>query len=164
MNHLREYRVFKFWPTKANVKDTEEPFFIEPKYDYKRKKSIYGSNDYKDIKRIKVDEEVLDKLQKSRDVSHKLWKILEKIKKYTIEYKRCMDNPKIEDFPDNYVVYGDLNRDDAKKLMEFGFGLKIYDDSNEYSDYFGDKYKISWEYKKPERRINEQDPLGEENW
>jgi hypothetical protein len=48
--------------------------------------------------------------------------------------------------------------------MEFGFGLKIYDDSNEYSDYFGDKYKISWVYKKPERRINEQDPLGEENW
>lgn len=94
MEHLKEYRVFKFWPTKNNVKNPQEPFFMEPKYDYKQKKMIYGFNDYKNIERIIIDEEIIDKLQKSRDVSHKLWKILEKIKKYAVEYKRCWEDQK----------------------------------------------------------------------
>lgn len=39
---FEEYRYLKIDPSKDNVKDPNEPFFMEPKYSYKHKKRIFG--------------------------------------------------------------------------------------------------------------------------
>lgn len=43
------------------------------------------------------------------------------------------------------LYYGDCY-DIIDKLKSLGFGIKIYDDSNEYSENTDDKVKVSWEY------------------
>lgn len=160
MEHLKEYRFFKATPWKSNVKDENEPFFNVPKYDYKRKKRILG-NDFtgdKNRKLIKINSEVIENILKSRPgfistgLSDKVDYVLQEIKKvanFMDKYPAHGGEGVFGDDSqlDNYIVVTDLLDDDVRVLYNLGFGIKIYDDSNEYSDYFGDKYKIMWEWK-----------------
>ena len=60
--------------------------------------------------------------------------------------------------------YITLNHEDCKDVIDnlksFGFSIKIYDDSNEYSENFDDKVKISWKCDF-ENTISDDDYSGE---
>lgn len=50
----------------------------------------------------------------------------------------------------NYLTLSEneriINDRSIEKIKSLGFLVKIYDDSNEYSEDFADKIKISWDY------------------
>jgi hypothetical protein len=155
---FEEYRHIKIWPSKNNVKDPEEPFFNKPKYNYKMQKSIFGDDYRKNYELIRIDVETIDNLLRRSeiainrdidpygeenwgDISENLIFVFGRIRKIAIGYEKGYEVSK-------YLVFEDfLNSADLHKLKEFGFGIYIYDDSGEGSDYFGDKYRISWEWK-----------------
>jgi len=152
MEHILEYKHFKVWPSKDNVKDPNEPFFNDDKYDYKRRKEIFGTKDisknsnYKSEERIEIDPDVVDDLLATEDLSDSVIKILNKIKEYAIgyhEYQEMAD----ADYPASYLVFEDVSDDDVITLKRLGFGVRIYDDSNEYSESFGDKCRVIWIWK-----------------
>ena len=64
--------------------------------------------------------------------------VLKKIKEYCEYYPNYSEEP--------YLVFENLTDDDLIILDKIGFGIFIYDDSNEYSDYFDDSYRISWRW------------------
>ena len=78
-----------------------------------------------------------------------LEKILKYVKTYVDDFygEDSGNGEDGEDYPDNYIVFNDITDEESDKLKELGFGVKIYDDSNEYSNDFRDKYKISWDWK-----------------
>jgi len=149
MKHLREYRHFKIDPSRNNIKDPNEPFFIEPKYDYKQKR-LLGIENKKEL--IEIDIPTINNLIQNIAVesaagtyqlSENLLTVLNKIRKYVESYYEDDRS----DISESYLVFEELSDDDLRKLTKLGFGVYIYDDSNEYSEYFGDKHRISWEWK-----------------
>jgi len=42
------------------------------------------------------------------------------------------------------ISFDIIDQNDIDRLKNLGFGVKIYNDSNEYSEDFRDKIKISW--------------------
>ena len=152
MEHLLEYKHFKVWPSKDNVKDPNEPFFNDDKYDYKRRKEIFGAKDLsKHV--IEIDADVVEELLMMDGLSDSVIKILNKIKRYAVGYHEYQEMADADypdsyaDYPDSYIVFEDVSDEDVRTLKELGFGIRIYDDSNEYSESFGDKCKIMWEWK-----------------
>jgi len=146
MKNLRtfeEYRHIKIYPSKDNVKDENEPFFNEPKYDYKRRKEIFGTKDLS-IDEIKIDRRVINNLLNEKDLSDDVIFVLNKIKN---KLKERINSGVFNDEDEPYIVFEELSDVDVRRIRKMGFGTYIYDDSNEYSEYFGDKYKISWEWK-----------------
>ena len=88
MKHLREYRHFKIDPSRNNIKDPNEPFFIEPKYDYKQKR-LLGIENKKEL--IEIDIPTINNLIQNIAVesaagtyqlSENLLTVLNKIRKY----------------------------------------------------------------------------------
>lgn len=144
---FEEYRYLKLDPSKKNVKDPKEPFFNEPKYDYKRKKEIFGEVPKHEL--IEIDLDVINNIIESRPSFGEMVDfVLKKIKKYAEDYKSFMIlHTKDEDYLDSYLVFADLEDNDIRILDRLGFGIYIYDDSNEYSEYFSDKTEVSWEWK-----------------
>jgi hypothetical protein len=156
MKHLKlfeEYRHIKVWPSKSNVKDPNEPFFNDPKYDYKRKKDIFGVKDislagnYKGESRIEVDASVIEDILRNEEVDDSLRFVLNKIRSYAQQYRNCMDDESCGHYLSSYLVFEELPDETVKQLRKLGFGIRIYDDSGEYSDSFGDKYRVIWIWK-----------------
>ena len=163
MKHLKlfeEYRHFKVWPSKKNIKDPDEPFFNDKKYDYKMKRQIFGSNDflkYKNRKPIEIDNDVIDELLNIGGMGKNINIILTKIKTYTFEYNEYMNGYEKDisstsprnsiGYPDSSLIFYNLENEDVIKLMQIGFDVYVYDDSNEYSEEFGDKFRVIWTWK-----------------
>lgn len=89
------------------------------------------------------DYTILNFIQKSQEKLKKILKLISE--RLTQEY---------------ITLYYEDCKDVIDSLKSFGFGIKIYDDSNEYSENFDDKVKISWkcDFK---NTINNDDYSGE---
>ena len=143
-----EYRYFKFDMSKDNIKDKNEPFFVETKYDYKRKKEIFGKTDFSKYDSgyaVEIDEHVIDEfINKGHNISRKLNRVLNEIKHHVTaytEFLKCGIEAYCEiEKPDNFLTYEDLDDYDIKKLMQFGFGVHIHNH----------KCEIWWEWKNKE--------------
>jgi len=93
------------------------------------KKHIKSFNEaFRDSKKVILnDYTILNFITNSRGVLRKILKLISE--RLTQEY---------------IVIYHEECKDIISDLKSFGFGVKIYDDSNEYSENFDDKVKISW--------------------
>ncbi|MFA5585585.1 MAG: hypothetical protein WDA02_03450 [Saccharofermentanales bacterium] len=92
---------------------------------FNEKLNIFDVRNSKKV--ILNDYTILNFIQKSRGKLKKILKLISE--KLTQEY---------------ITLYHEDCKDVIDSLKSFGFDIKIYDDSNEYSENFDDKIKISW--------------------
>lgn len=101
-------------------------------------------SDVKDDKKVTLNDHIiLDFINKSTGRLKKVLKLISE--RLTQEY---------------IVIYHEECKDIIDDLKSFGFGVKIYDDSNEFSENFDDKVKISWKCDFA-NTINDDDYSGE---
>ena len=71
----------------------------------------------------------------------------EMYKEWLIDVEKNGDDESSDDtYPESEITIRYQYDKIIRELMDTGFGIKVYDDSNEYSDDFTDKVKISWEW------------------
>ena len=91
-------------------------------------------NYLKGPKRVDIDEDILYNMiknEKNYDAKQILLIISKHINLYYITL---------------YETEKFINDESIERIKSLGFLVKVYDDSNEYSDNFADKVKISWNY------------------
>jgi hypothetical protein len=83
---------------------------------------------------INIDEDIIQDLIKNEQNSDVKQILLIISKKLNHDYVTLSYDEKI------------INDDSLESLKSLGFSVKTYDDSNEYSEDFENKVKISWKY------------------